>query len=262
MVHLGLVGQTSAAVRDQIREMASSGMPVAQIELPEAEALAAEFVRWELATALAGVLLCVNPFDEPNVQQAKDATQRLLARHAENRHLAPPPSTSLIAGQYAWLSARAQAALGDSGAGCFLSVVEPGDYLAILAFLGPDPALAASLARLRESARELTRAATTLGYGPRYLHSTGQLHKGGAGNGVFLVLTTDPVTDVAIPGQGFSFGTLELAQALGDVASLDAAGRRVLHIHLPRPEQALLDAICRALTDGLVRADLHKVIST
>ncbi|MEK6629635.1 MAG: glucose-6-phosphate isomerase [Acidobacteriota bacterium] len=262
MVHLGLVGQTSAAIRDQIREMASSGMPIAQIELPEAEALAAEFVRWELATAIAGVLLGVNPFDEPNVQQAKDATQRLLAHYAENRHLAPPPSTRLIAGQYAWLSACAQAVVGDGGAGRFLSVVEPGDYLAILAFVGPDPALAAALARLRESARELTRAATTLGYGPRYLHSTGQLHKGGAGNGVFLVLTTDPVTDVAIPGQGFSFGTLELAQALGDVASLDAAGRRVLHIHLPRPEPALVDAICRALTDGLVRADLHKVIST
>jgi hypothetical protein len=103
------------------------------------------------------------------------------------------------------------------------------------------------LKALRTAVRDRTRAATMFGFGPRYLHSTGQLHKGGANSGVFLLITASPRDDLAIPGEPFSFGTLELAQAVGDFASLDAAGRRALHAHLPAPDRALLKELAQTL---------------
>jgi transaldolase / glucose-6-phosphate isomerase len=112
-----------------------------------------------------------------------------------------------------------------------------------------DAKLAAQLHALRVAVRDRTRAATMFGYGPRYLHSTGQLHKGGPNTGVFLLITATPREDLPIPGRTFSFGTLELAQALGDFASLDTAGRRALHVHLPASEPALVARIADSLLD-------------
>src|SRR5207248_5672007 len=134
----------------------------------------------------------------------------------------------------------------------FLTLVGQGDYFALLAYVSTmDPALAEELRTLRRAARDRTRAATMFGYGPRYLHSTGQLHKGGANSGVFLLVTAAPREDMPIPGEPFSFGTLELAQAVGDFNSLDAAGRRALHAHLPSPDRGLLKALAQALIGRL-----------
>src|SRR5207245_5942518 len=131
-------------------------------------------------------------------------------------------------------------------ADAILTLLNPGDYFALLAYHGPDPGLAEELQTLRHAVRDRIRVATMFGYGPRYLHSTGQLHKGGPNSGVFLLISATPRDDLPIPGQPFSFGTLEFAQALGDFVSLDAAGRSVLHVHLPAPEPKFVTQIADA----------------
>lgn len=149
------------------------------------------------------------------------------------------------------LSSAARTILDGRPPEAFLTLLHEGDYFGLLAYLGPDPELAARLHALRVAVRDRTRAATMFGYGPRYLHSTGQLHKGGPDTGVFLLITATPREDLPIPGQAFSFGTLEFAQAVGDFASLDTTGRRALHVHLPAPDHRLLAEITNGLLERL-----------
>jgi transaldolase / glucose-6-phosphate isomerase len=237
-----------------VRDLRAAGAPLAEIDLPEPSALGAEFVRWEVATAVAGALLEINPFDEPNVQQAKDATRVLLHDyHATGALPAPPPDRIAAEGISLTLSAAARARLEGHAVESFLTLIQPGDYFALLAYLGPDTNLADRLRDLRLAVRERTKAATMFGYGPRYLHSTGQLHKGGPNSGVFLLFSATPAEDLAIPGEAFSFGTLEQAQALGDFASLDTTGRRALHVHLPAPDPRLVAQIADVLFARLPR---------
>ncbi len=218
--------------------------PHADIEFPEPTALGAEFVRWEIATAVAGAILGINPFDEPNVQQAKDATRTLLAAYTANGRLpSTSPDRTLTGGTGLALSTAARQELQGNDAGAFLTLLRPRDYFAVLAYLGPDDKLARELRVLRQAVRDRAHVATMLGYGPRYLHSTGQLHKGGPNSGVFLLITAGSREDLAIPGEPFSFETLEHAQALGDFQSLDVTGRRALHAHLPSADPALLKAV-------------------
>jgi len=225
-----------------------TGVPLLTIDFEEPTALGAEFVRWEVATAVAGALLGVNPFDEPNVSQAKDAATVLLKQHAATGALPMPSADRTLAGGVTLtLSSAARSALGTATPESFLSAVAAGDYVGILAYLGPDPGFASAVASFRTTVRAKTQAATMFGYGPRYLHSTGQLHKGGANNGLFVLISNTPATDVDIPGQDYSFGTLELAQALGDFNSLEASGRRAIHIHLPVPDPALLASALQLL---------------
>jgi glucose-6-phosphate isomerase len=222
--------------------------PSVAISMGEPAALGAEFVRWEIATAVAGALLDINPFDEPNVQQAKDATRELLDEYIATARLPmPAPDRSFGGGIEVTLSAPAATLMKGRDPEALLALLQPGDYVALLAYLGPDPALADELTRLRGEIRDRTTAATMFGYGPRYLHSTGQLHKGGPDSGVFILVTATPREDLPIPGEPFSFGTLELAQALGDFKSLEATGRRALHAHLPSPSPALLRTLAAAL---------------
>src|SRR5262249_41241581 len=152
------------------------------------------------------------------------------------------------------LSAAAATLLTGRDPEAILSLLQPGDYAALLAYLGYDADLAAELGSLRREIRDRTRAATMFGYGPRYLHSTGQLHKGGPNTGVCVLAPAARRMDVPGPGEPFSFGTLELAQALGDFASLDATGRRALHAHLPAPSPALIRTLAGAL---LSRIEAH-----
>jgi glucose-6-phosphate isomerase len=237
------------AARDAlVRDLKARQAPVVEIDFPEPAALGAEFVRWEIATAVAGSILRINPFDQPNVQQAKDATNALLAQFKSSGHLPiPAPDRTLDNGVTLTLSAAARDQLKGAPPESILTLVRQGDYVALLAYLSHDPALARDLAAFRASVRDRTRAATMFGYGPRYLHSTGQLHKGGPNTGVFILISATPAEDLRIPGQPFSFGTLEHAQALGDHASLDAAGRRALHVHLPSPSAELLQSVCALL---------------
>jgi glucose-6-phosphate isomerase len=229
-----------------------TGAPIVDIEIHEPAALGAEFIRWEIATALVGAMLGINPFDEPNVQQAKDATRRLLDQYNVDKRLPHGcADRSLPGGIGLELTSAARTAIGSDRGEAILTLLGAGDYLALLAYLGPDGQIAAELHRLRNEARNRTHAATMFGYGPRYLHSTGQLHKGGPNSGVFVLITGDPARDVPIPGEPFSFGTLELAQALGDFNSLEATGRRALHVHIPRQDPALVRRVADALLGAL-----------
>ena len=236
-------------LRTDRREPEMKLEPRVDIDVAEPSALGAEFVRWEIATAVAGALLEINPFDEPNVQQAKDATRKLLDQYTSAGRLpVPPADRSAPGGIELTLTSAARQLLKKDNPEAILTLIRTGDYAALLAYLGFDDALSAELASLRRTIRDRTGAATMSGYGPRYLHSTGQLHKGGPNSGVFVLITATPEADVPIPGEPFSFGTLELAQALGDFASLDATGRRALHVHLAAPDPGLL----RQLADALV----------
>jgi transaldolase/glucose-6-phosphate isomerase len=170
--------------------------------------LGQEFFRWEFATAVAGSILGINPFDQPDVQSAKDKTREVLASGSE-----PDVSSSGSADE---LFAQAQ----------------PGDYVCIQAFVDPTAANEKRIEALADRAREATGCVITRGFGPRYLHSTGQLHKGGPPTGLFLQVVDDTGEELAIPGQPFGFGKLIRAQAAGDFASLQERGRRVARIHL------------------------------
>ena len=218
--------------------------PVLEFDVSNANAIGAEFLRWEVATATAGLLMEINPFDEPNVQQAKDATNELLKEYRSTHRLPVREPQGEIKGARLTLSAAAEEALDDDGPEYFLNLVHEGDYLGLLAYLPPDREPFDSALRLiRTELGGAGSAPTMFGYGPRYLHSTGQLHKGGANNGVFIVVTGEVAEDLAIPGEPFSFGVLEMAQALGDFASLDKTGRRALHVHLPKRDVDLLKRV-------------------
>jgi hypothetical protein len=205
--------------------------------------LGGEFFRWEFATAAAGFLLGINPFDEPNVQQAKDATRALLDHYTAHGRLPVPEPDAAVEGARLTLSHAARQQTDDPRA--FLTLLQPADYFALLAFLPPDDdGFARVLESIRHAVAMKTGCAATLGYGPRYLHSTGQLHKGGPNSGVFLVVTADASPDLLIPGESYSFGILERAQALGDFESLNRAGRRALHLHLPARDPLLFRRVC------------------
>lgn len=200
----------------------AAGQPVLEFRLNGRYDLFAEMYRWEVATAIACAEIGVNAFDQPDVQVAKDIAKKKIAEYHQNGKLG---SGNFVR------AADAPAALKK-----FLAQAKPGDYLAINAFLRRNPAMNAALQQLREKLGKQSGLPTTLGFGPRFLHSTGQLHKGGANNGLFLQITADSAHDLDIPGQGMAFGTLELAQALGDYDALAARGRRILRIHLAAPE--------------------------
>ena len=247
-VRMRVHGAPGEDARDAgIRAVTSMLAPVVEIDLPEPLALGAEFMRWEIATAVAGAILTINPFDQPNVQQAKDATNVLLTEYKTRGRLPIATPDSVVEGVALTLTSAARTALPKAGADALLTLLQPGDYFALLAYLGPDPQLAEELQRVRRAVRDRTRVATMFGYGPRYLHSTGQLHKGGPNTGVFVLISADAREDVPIPGEPYSFGTLELAQAIGDFASLEAAGRRAVHAHLPSPDRALVRTLADAL---------------
>jgi len=230
VVRLDGVGTDDSAV-DRMR---ATGMPMMTIHMPRLDTLGAEFFRWEVATATAGRLLEINPFDEPNVQQAKDATRALLDAYTTRGELPRNPPDATYDGIEATFSAAARTRLGSHGLDRFLDQLGRGDYFALLAYVPPDdPALDPVLREIRNGIAVQKSCATLLGYGPRYLHSTGQLHKGGANNGVFVVVTAPAAGDLPVPDAPYSFGVLEMAQALGDFRALDRANRRAVHVHLP-----------------------------
>jgi hypothetical protein len=212
-VFLELEGDTSmAAQRDSL---VKAGHPVVNIKLRNALDEAEEFFCWEFATATAGALLGIDPFDEPNVQESKDNTNRILSGSGNGK-----------------IEAQGVKPSDESAIAQVLESVKPGDYFDFAAFIQQTPERDELLQAMRVAVRAATKAATTLGYGPRFLHSTGQLHKGGPNSGVFLQLVGGDKIAVAIPGQPFDFGTLKNAQALGDYQSLQAHGRRVVRVDL------------------------------
>jgi glucose-6-phosphate isomerase len=213
-----------------LARLAAAGHPVLRWSRPGVASLGAEFLRWELVTAVAGAVIGVNPFDEPNVAEAKAATQQVLAAGGAPAAAAPRVRSGPLE-LYAPAPVPVDGPDERAWAGTLLALVRPGDYMAILAWAHRTPSRAAALDRLRAACRRATRAAVTLGHGPRYLHSTGQLHKGGGGNGVFLQLTCHE-GDEPIPGEAHGFATLRAAQAAGDFEVLARHARRVVRVHV------------------------------
>lgn len=233
-----------------VNTLRAAGHPVAEIDLLEPAALGAEFARWEVATAVAGAILRVNPFDEPDVTRAKTATSQLLDRYRTTGRL-PEGDVDTVhpSGVALTLSRQARGLLSGHDPAGFLKLCGPADYVAVLAYVPVRQEWDDAIDMFRRAFQRQLRRASTFGYGPRYLHSTGQLHKGGPNTGLFLMVTATPKTDLAIPGNDCSFGVLERAQALGDFASLDTLERRVLLLHLPTPDPNLLSAALRDLLD-------------
>jgi len=246
-VYLRLTGEVDSAQDQLAGDLAAAGQPVITLELEEVGELGGEFFRWEVATATAGALLGIDPFDQPNVQESKDNTKRLLDDYdktgrlpEEEAGLADVPS-SLAASDVALPTAL----------GAFLGQAQAGDYVALQAYVCPSEPVWTELQRARGLVRDRLRLATTLGYGPRYLHSTGQYHKGGPNKGVFLQLVGHDPVDAAIPDRKYTFGVLKRAQARGDLAALRGHGCRVLRVCLGDDVAAGLERVQQAL-DGVL----------
>lgn len=242
-VIVSLAGEVASGELEELAvALRGAGNPVHELTLARPEAVGAEFMRWEVATAAIGIILGVDPFDQPNVAEAKAATEALLADY---RREGVVRTEMPIVAEPDLAASADTATLGDAppsvaaAVRALLESLADGDYFAVLAYLPPDPAIRQGLEQIRASVRDALGNATTAGIGPRYLHSTGQLHKGGPNSGVYLMLTADPHRDLPIPGRAESFGTLIAAQAAGDFASLQARGRRVLRLHAANAEDGL-----------------------
>ncbi len=210
--------------------LVAEGNPVIVIDLEDAHALGREFYRWEYATAVAGHVLGVNPFDEPNVKESKDNTARVLAEFDQQGML----DIDGIDEHRAPVAVTLEGVTADIGVAIerLLEQIGDGGYFAITAYVEPTGGAEAAFADIRAAVRDRTHAATTLGYGPRFLHSTGQLHKGGPPKGVFLQVTAADADDIPVPGRAFTFGQLKRAQAIGDFQALVAHGLPILRVHL------------------------------
>jgi len=255
-----------AADADEKRERAlqaleSAGHPVIRITLRDTLDLGGEFFRWEVATAAAGAVLGINPFDQPNVQESKDKTNSLLAEFSAQGRFSEQEPLCESDGLKLYVDAATQASLAKSGAGslsadavlaAFLKQARPGDYVALMAYLQPTEEHTAALESLRVQLRGSLRLATTLGYGPRFLHSTGQFHKGGPNNGLFIQLTADDLRDLAVPEKPYTFTVLKQAQAMGDLHSLVSKQRRVIRLHLGKNTGAQLVRLA-ALVENAVK---------
>jgi transaldolase/glucose-6-phosphate isomerase len=235
-VYLRREGKLDATVK----ALQDAGNPALVFNLVDAYDLGAEFYRWEVATAVACAVLGVNAFDQPDVQDAKDRTKTRSVAYSQSKHFDEGQPLWEKDGMKAFSTMQLTGTSLEKLLQAFLSAAQKGNYVAINAYLPRNPEMAAALAEMRLAIRSKTGCATTVGFGPRFLHSTGQLHKGGPDSGLFLQITAETVKDLEIPGQGMSFAKLERAQALGDYEALAARGRRILRLNLPSPKSVKL----------------------
>ena len=229
------VGTLSEETNAKLKMLEAAGHPVVYRKLTDVYDLGAEFFVWEMATAFAGWRLSINPFDQPNVQESKDATKALLETYKREGKLAEQKAVTSD-GQLTLYSSDPDAggtavSIRDALRG-HLAKIKSGDYVALLAYVEETPETEAALQNIRTIIRDATRCATTVGYGPRFLHSTGQLHKGGPDSGVFVQITAPDKVDFQVPGEPYTFSVLKDAQALGDFQSLQSHGRRAIRVDL------------------------------
>ena len=240
-----------------VEMLQKAGQPVVRIEMTELINLGEEFFRWEIATAVAGAVLGINAFDQPNVQESKDNTKAFLEEYKKTGSLPEADPFLESDGIRFYADEGNIAVLNGDGAtlgsviAAHLGRVQEGDYVALNAYLERNDATYSVLKDIRTRIRDSKKVATTLGYGPRFLHSTGQLHKGGPNSGVFLQITADDSEDLPIPDEPFTFGVLKDAQALGDFQSLSRNGRRALRIHLSADIGAGLSKLREAIEEAL-----------
>ena len=249
----GVAPQQDSAVT----ALEQAGHPVIRIQMADLLNLGQEFFLWEMATAVAGSILGINAFDQPNVQESKDYTKAHLETFKKEGRLVETSPLLIDSDMQVFADESNQQALKGSSSlddliAAHVTRLQAGDYFAMNVYVERTEIVHAVFDRIRAKIRETKQVATTLGYGPRFLHSTGQLHKGGPNSGVFIQITADDAEDLAIPDEPYTFGILKAAQALGDLQSLTAKGRRVIRVHigsdlvkgLTRLEQAIESALC------------------
>ncbi|MFO8011581.1 MAG: glucose-6-phosphate isomerase [Dehalococcoidia bacterium] len=222
-VYLRLEGDENSQTDKAVESLRTAGQPIITIEMKDKFDLGAEFFRWEFAVPVAGSILGINPFDQPDVQRAKDATNRVLKRKAETGSF-PEVKSELSLEQ-------------------LLSQAGPGKYISIMAYVFESPEVDRVMEVLRKNILEKYGIATTFGYGPRFLHSTGQLHKGGPASNLSLQITVDHPQDIPVPGQDYTFGQLTNAQAMGDLDALQSVGRSVSNIHFASGDYGFSDEL-------------------
>ena len=246
------------ATEQKISVLEKSGCAVVRIGLADKFDLGRAFFLWEFATAVAGSILGINAFNQPNVQESKDNTNRLLAETPAQRRKEKPRHSEGCLSVYSTVD-------GTSMKDClsqFIQLVLPGDYVALLAFLPESPEVTAKLQSIRTHLRDKLKLATTIGYGPRFLHSTGQLHKGGPASGVFMQLTANDSTDLAIPERPYSFDYFKQAEAEGDLEALRAHGRRVVRINLGHDlleGLSQLERLMKSVMDAIEQANENEI---
>ena len=250
-VALLLEGEDQAKLGPTLCALEQRNAPFVEIRLKSPAQLGAEFFKWETATALAGASLAIDPFDEPNVQESKDNTARILEGFEISGEMPLGSPRLAESGIEVYADGAVRGSISTlqltAALRTFFSERRPDDYLAILAYVARDAANGAELDTLRTTLDERLALPVLLGYGPRYMHSIGQLYKGGPASGMFLLITSEKPEDLPIPGAKYTFGQLEMAQALGDLQSLGRLGKPALRLHLTEGVPAGLTALRRAI---------------
>ncbi len=251
-VHFHLAGDTDDALEATLKGLADAGHPVIRIRLASPELIGQEFFRWEVATAIAGAVIGIDPFDQPDVEDAKIATRKLVDAYEQSGALEPETPIAETADFAIFAPKGAVTEAGDAAALLkrLYAGLKPGGYAGFLAYIERNDVDEAAIAAMRAPVRDATGAATVAGFGPRFLHSTGQAYKGGPAGGVFLTITREPDPDLAVPGRQASFGTIQIAQARGDADVLAERGRKGLRVHLKQGGggiEALKNAVIAAV---------------
>jgi transaldolase/glucose-6-phosphate isomerase len=255
-VYLRLESAPDAAQDAAVAALQGAGHPIVRIAINEPYDIGAEFFRWQFAAAVAGAVLGINPFDQPDIEGAKVAARKLTTEYEKTGALAPETPLRDTDGLTLFADARNASAVG-SGTSvadalrAHLGRAKVGDYVALLPFLEMTPANQAAIEALRTAIRDRLKVATSVGFGPRYLHSNGQAYKGGANTGVFLQITADDPVDLPVPGHTYTFGVVKAAQARGDLQVLGARERRTVRVHLGGDVKAGLAALRKAVEQAL-----------
>lgn len=259
IVYLRLDGHDEPGIDEAARALEEQGHPLIRICLASRETLGQEFFRWEMAVAVAGAVMALNPFDQPDVEASKVKTRTLTDEYERTGRLPPQEAIARSDGLALFADARNADALRQATEARSLEAyleahlrrAHKGDYIGLLAFLDRSHEHAAALQKVRACIRDCKHVATVLGFGPRYLHSTGQAYKGGPNSGVFLQITAEPVEDIPVPGEAFSFGVVEAAQAQGDLDVLARRDRRVVRLDLGRDVEEGLKRLAEAVDRSL-----------
>jgi len=235
-----------------VQKLIDAGQPVVRIDVADVADLGAEFFRWEFATAVAGSVLGINPFDQPDVEASKIATRKLTEEYERSGSL--PAEQPTFSGDGVQVFGGGQASSFADAIHALIDQVHAGDYVALLAYVQRNDDHERVLEQMRTAVRDSCRVATCVGFGPRFLHSTGQAYKGGPNSGVFIQITSEHANDLAVPGHRYSFGVVQNAQARGDLEVLKERGRRAIRVHLDADVDRGLNTLTQALRSAVSAA--------
>ena len=253
--YLRFEGAPDSAQDEKVAALEKAGNPVVRISVNDTYDLGQEFFRWEIATAVAGSIIGINAFNQPDVEASKIETRKLTTEYEKAGSLPPEKPFFAQGGIKLFADPKNASAVGSGNLGgrlrAHLARIQPGDYFALLAYVEMNPAHESRLQEIRLAIRDAKQVATCLGFGPRFLHSTGQAYKGGPNSGVFLQITCDDANDLQVPGQKYTFGVVKAAQARGDFQVLADRGRRALRVHLGKNVELGLSELLTIVAEAL-----------